>query len=151
MHTKKKKKNRRHKFVKCICIVPPKITPFGFARDVNVGDRISVQCVVGTGDLPLTFTWLKDGAQIITTGSIDSSNNLRTGHDYKTYGSISNINDRRYDDSSIAIRQYDDFTSSLSITSVTRSQAGNYVCKVQNDASIVEHSSQLRVNGKIIK
>lgn len=132
---------------------------------MNVGDRISVQCVVGTGDLPLTFTWLKDGATITANGngaSLTIDNNLRTGHNneymlssvVKSYaGSNSKMEpiDRRsltYDDSSIAIRQYDDFTSSLSITSVTRSQAGTYVCKVQNDAAIVEHSSQLRVNGK---
>lgn len=130
-----------------------------------MGDRISVQCVVGTGDLPLTFTWLKDGATITANGngaSLTIDNNLRTAHitEYmmstvmKSYGSSNSKMepiDRRsltYDDNSIAIRQYDDFTSSLSITSVTRSQAGTYVCKVQNDASIVEHSSQLRVNGK---
>lgn len=53
-------------------------------------------------------------------------------------------------ESAITIRQYDDFTSSLSITSVTRSQGGNYTCKVQNDAAMVWHSALLRVNGKIL-
>ncbi|KAL0268744.1 UNVERIFIED_CONTAM: hypothetical protein PYX00_010567 [Menopon gallinae] len=43
-------------------IVPPKITPFTFARDLKLGDRISVQCVVVSGDLPLAFVWLKDGS-----------------------------------------------------------------------------------------
>lgn len=41
--------------------VPPKITPFTFAQDLKLGDRISVQCVVVSGDLPLSFTWEKDG------------------------------------------------------------------------------------------
>ncbi|KYN00441.1 hypothetical protein ALC62_08745 [Cyphomyrmex costatus] len=53
-----------------IFFVPPKITPFSFARDLNVGDRTSVQCVVVTGDLPLTFTWLKDNVPIETRKSI---------------------------------------------------------------------------------
>lgn len=124
--------------------VPPKITPFSFARDLNVGDRTSIQCVVGTGDLPLLFTWLKDDQQIIpSTGSgIDNSNHK---NDIGIVGTLGGGDG----ESAITIRQYDDFTSSLSITSVTRSQGGNYTCKVQNDAAMVWHSALLRVNGKI--
>lgn len=47
----------------------------------------------------------------------------------------------------VTIRQNDDFTSALSITSVTRAQSGTYTCRVQNDAATVSHSAQLRVNG----
>ncbi|KAK6619885.1 hypothetical protein RUM44_006285 [Polyplax serrata] len=50
-----------HKGVQVKVIVPPKITPFTFAQDLKLGDRISVQCVVVSGDLPLSFTWEKDG------------------------------------------------------------------------------------------
>ncbi|XP_039950916.1 Down syndrome cell adhesion molecule-like protein Dscam2 isoform X9 [Bactrocera tryoni] len=46
----------------------------------------------------------------------------------------------------VTIRQNDDFTSALSITSVTRAQSGTYTCRVQNDAATVSHSAQLRVN-----
>lgn len=47
----------------------------------------------------------------------------------------------------VTIRQNDDFTSALSITSVTRDQSGTYTCRVQNDAATVTHSAQLKVNG----
>ncbi|XP_060644681.1 cell adhesion molecule Dscam2-like [Drosophila nasuta] len=46
----------------------------------------------------------------------------------------------------VTIRQNDDFTSALSITSVTRDQSGTYTCRVQNDAATVTHSAQLKVN-----
>lgn len=127
-------------------LVPPKITPFGFARDVNVGDRISIQCVVGTGDLPITFTWLKDDVPItISTSTLDDRN---TGQHLSKLemGSASTTGDQMTN-----IRQYDDFTSALSITSVTRSQGGTYTCRVQNDAAIIEHSALLRVNGNLHK
>ncbi|PSN46727.1 Down syndrome cell adhesion molecule-like protein Dscam2, partial [Blattella germanica] len=94
-------------------LVPPKITPFSFARDLNVGDRTSIQCVVVTGDLPLSFVWLKD-----------------------QHGSLADIN----------TRQYDDFTSTLSIGSISRAHSGNYTCRVSNAASTVTHTAQLRVN-----
>lgn len=136
--------------------MPPKITPFEFARDVNVGDRVSVQCVVGTGDLPLAFTWLKDDIPIAASIGGDSLNNKTSGandivgaatydaavHELKKIGTKIDL------DSSIAIRQNDEFTSALSISSVTRTQGGTYKCIVENDASKEMHSALLAVNGK---
>lgn len=101
--------------------VPPKITPFAFAKDLNVDDRTSVQCVVATGDLPLNFTWLKDGVPVKSSGT-----------------------------SSISIRQNDDFTSALSILNILIFDAGMYTCRVHNDAATVEHNTPLSVNGKKI-
>lgn len=115
------------------CIVPPKITPFEFARDVNVGDRVSVQCVVGTGDLPLTFRWLRDDVTI-TPSNIDKNTK-------KTLAS----NDL---ESPITIRQNDEFTSALSISAISRNQGGTYKCIVENDAAKETYSALLRVNGK---
>ncbi|KAH8378332.1 hypothetical protein KR093_010752 [Drosophila rubida] len=159
--------------------VPPKITPFSFARDLNVGDRTSIQCVIGTGDLPLSFTWLKDGiplpqaANAATTATVDSvSGGLKgtggaagllgsgtgshlTHSSYSSPSSASehvantmNDNGRSGGESNgqVTIRQNDDFTSALSITSVTRDQSGTYTCRVQNDAATVTHSAQLKVN-----
>ncbi|XP_057323530.1 cell adhesion molecule Dscam2-like isoform X3 [Microplitis mediator] len=67
-----------HRTVDVRVLVPPKITPFSFARDLNVGDRTSIQCVVVTGDLPLTFTWLKDNVPIETRDQESSSNNIKS-------------------------------------------------------------------------
>lgn len=118
------------------CIVPPKITPFVFAKDVNVGDRVSVQCVVGTGDLPLTFHWVKD--------NVDISGPLPPSHNDKNTMKITNA----MDDGSITIRQNDEFSSALSINSLQPNQGGTYKCIVENDAAKEMHSALLRVNGK---
>lgn len=117
-------------------VVPPKISPFQFARDVNFGDRTSVQCVAGTGDLPLTFSWMKDNIPIIVSSS--GVGHQFDGDSLKPGDGLNN---------SITIRRNDEFTSALSITRVTRSHDGNYSCVVENDADKVIYSTLLRVNG----
>ena len=42
---------------------PPVIDAFQFPARMQ-GERISVSCVVSSGDLPLNITWLKDGNPI---------------------------------------------------------------------------------------
>lgn len=86
---------------------------------------------------------------VAATGSGSHPTSINYAH---AHGSVSYTND---DGSSggvggggvVTIRQNDDFTSALSITSVTRAQSGTYTCRVQNDAATVSHSAQLRVNG----
>lgn len=144
-----------------------------------MGDRTSIQCVIGTGDLPLSFTWLKDGKPLPPAASADSvSGGLKgtggvaalgfgtgsisqfsSSHVSPMASAItftnpkenfaSNDNGRNSGESSdqVTIRQNDDFTSALSITSVSRDQSGTYTCRVQNDAATVTHSAQLKVNG----
>lgn len=104
---------------------------------MNVGDRVSVQCVVGTGDLPLTFHWEKDNKPI-NIGSMKDDKTPRKsalGHE----------------ESSINIRQNDEFSSALSINSLQPNQGGTYKCIVENDAAKEAYSALLRVNGKIKK
>lgn len=115
--------------------VPPKIQNFEFAKDVNVGDRVSVQCVVSVGDLPLTFTWLKDDKPI-NGGSMNDDKSTRKS-------AFSG------EESSVTIRQNDEFSSALSINSLQPNQGGTYKCIVENDAAKESHSALLRVNGKI--
>jgi len=112
--------------------VPPKITPFSFARDLNVGDRTSIQCVVVTGDLPLTFVWLKDHYSSLSPTTTTSTTSISTSSTTST---------------DITTRQYDEFTSALSIGSITRAHSGNYTCRVSNAAATVTHTAQLQVNG----
>lgn len=119
------------------CIVPPKITPFEFAKDVNVGDRVSVQCVVGTGDLPLTFAWLKDNVDISSRSMPPSSSDAKNAKKFTN----------ALEDGSITIRQNDEFSSALSINSLQPNQGGTYRCIVENDAAKEMHSALLRVNG----
>lgn len=103
---------------------------------MNVGDRVSVQCVVGTGDLPLTFRWLKDDVEI--------SGPMPSATDDKMTKKITSA----LEDGSITIRQNDEFSSALSINSLQPNQGGTYKCIVENDASKEMHSALLRVNGK---
>lgn len=112
--------------------MPPKITPFSFARDLNVGDRTSIQCVVVTGDLPLSFVWLKDHYSSLSP---------------TTSTSISTSSTSTTTSTDITTRQYDDFTSTLSIGSITWAHSGNYTCRVSNAAATITHTAQLRVNG----
>lgn len=113
-----------------------------------MGDRVSVQCVVGTGDLPLAFTWLKDDVPIVAAvqnaadGSIVGSA-ISDGHPLPK-----NAVGRGHE-SPIMIRQNDEFTSALSISSITRSQGGTYKCLVENDAAKETMAALLRVNGNL--
>lgn len=138
--------------------MPPKITPFSFARDLNVGDRTSVQCVVVTGDLPLTFTWLKDNVPIEIRTSQDAppSSHSRVqapagpGDAIKgpKRGPKAEGQAEQSPRKAITVRQYDAFTSALSISTIAPAHNGTYTCRVANGAATVAHSALLHVNGK---
>ncbi|XP_070159734.1 cell adhesion molecule Dscam2 isoform X3 [Polyergus mexicanus] len=157
-----------HRSVEVRVLVPPKITPFSFARDLNVGDRTSVQCVVVTGDLPLTFTWLKDNVPIETIRTLPSAS-----QDAPTSGSrgrspaaspgmgppklrgpaTMTASGPGHDEASpssqrqsITIGKHDAFTSALSISTIAPAHNGTYTCRVTNGAATVAHSALLHVN-----
>ncbi|XP_044020964.1 Down syndrome cell adhesion molecule-like protein Dscam2 isoform X2 [Aphidius gifuensis] len=140
-----------HRTVDVRVLVPPKITPFNFARDLNVGDRTSIQCVVVTGDLPLTFTWLKDNIKIISqdvdiNGGING-NTIISVNEQKNMDTIwGNMKITNNPSDTINIRQYDAFTSALSVSTITPGHNGTYTCRVTNGASTVKHSALLLVN-----
>ncbi|XP_060817476.1 cell adhesion molecule Dscam2-like isoform X2 [Bombus pascuorum] len=138
-------------------LVPPKITPFSFARDLNVGHRTSVQCVVVTGDLPLTFTWLKDNVPIETirtSQDTPSSSHSRVQAPASPGDAIKGPKrgpkaDGQAEQSprkAITVRQYDAFTSALSISTIAPAHNGTYTCRVANGAATVAHSALLHVN-----
>lgn len=114
-----------------------------------MGDRTSVQCVAGTGDLPLLFTWLKDNVPIKQSNSVGANEHeLRyNSNDKRLLNGNKDNNNNADDNNSIMIRQNDEFTSALSITSIKQSHAGEYMCRVGNDAAIVQYSAVLKVNG----
>lgn len=116
-----------------------------------MGDRTSVQCVAGTGDLPLVFTWLKDNVPIKQSGTGGSTDNIngdsRYNNDNKNINNRLTNKDGVVDNNLIMIRQNDEFTSALSIISIKQSHAGEYSCRVQNDAATIQYSASLKVNG----
>lgn len=113
-----------------------------------MGDRTSVQCVAGTGDLPLVFTWLKDNVPIKQSGAVGANDNNHVDSRYNGDKNNRPSNKNGIDDNNlIMIRQNDEFTSALSIQSIKQSHAGEYTCRVQNDAATVQYSALLKVNG----
>lgn len=113
--------------------VPPKITPFSFARDLNVGDRTSIQCVVVTGDLPLTFTWLKDNVPIETRDqdSSGSSNGVSINGQSK---SNSGKNDGRGDNTESGIKNM--LSKGRSSSSSSSSSTSSRMFKQNNNKNI---------------
>lgn len=43
---------------------PPVIEPFTFPKNLQEGGRAQVTCQVSSGDMPVYFTWHKDGVPI---------------------------------------------------------------------------------------
>jgi len=148
--------NMLHFVFKCCMLaflVPPKVSHFEFSKELNVGDRTSIQCVVGTGDLPLAFTWLKDNVPIKQSVAVGANDNINGDSRYNEKTNSNNINrlsnkDGGVDDNNlIMIRQNDEFTSALSIISIKQSHAGEYTCRVHNEAATILYSAILKVNG----
>ncbi|XP_051167558.1 cell adhesion molecule Dscam2-like isoform X4 [Leptopilina boulardi] len=130
-------------------LVPPKITPFNFARDLNVGDRTSIQCVVVTGDLPLTFTWLKDNVpidEVSDTSLTGLESSIVIGSKKSGHADQPRPRDQGQQLKAINIRQYDAFNSALSISTIAPAHNGTYTCRVANGADTVAHSALLHVN-----
>jgi hypothetical protein len=105
--------------------------------------------VAGTGDLPLVFTWLKDNVAIKQSTTVGVNDNTNVDSRYNGDKRFHNSNKDTADDNNnfIMIRQNDEFTSALSITSIKQTHAGEYTCRVQNDAAVVQYSATLKVNG----
>ncbi|KAF8765094.1 Titin like protein [Argiope bruennichi] len=91
----------------------PKIRPFQFSSDLELGMREVVNCVVTYGDPPFEFSWFKDG-QLLT--------DLLEG---------------------ITYRKSDEFMSNLIISKLGADSNGNYTCRVTNAAGFDEKSAIL--------
>ncbi|KAL2076741.1 hypothetical protein ACEWY4_027662 [Coilia grayii] len=94
--------------------VPPLIQPFDFPP-TSIGKLMYVACVVSSGDMPIRFTWRKDGQDIVPGGN-----------------------------SGVTI-ETKEFMSSLQISKVSLKHNGNYTCIASNDAATVSTERQLIV------
>ena len=103
-----------------LILVPPHIQQFKFGEALQQGDRVSVQCVVVKGDVPLQITWFKDGQQLTN---------------------VRNIN-------GISIQQQNVYTSSLMVASVQREHSGTYTCISENAGGQDTVNDTLKVLGK---
>ncbi|KRF98090.1 uncharacterized protein Dwil_GK22019, isoform BA [Drosophila willistoni] len=98
-------------------MVAPKIAPFNFGEDPsNFGESASVQCLVTSGDFPVSFAWLFNGRE---------------------------INENVYDVSMVKLGKK---INALSIDIVRDHHAGNYTCVAVNRATSVNYTAELVVN-----
>ncbi|XP_062698638.1 cell adhesion molecule Dscam2 isoform X47 [Aedes albopictus] len=102
-----------------VVMVPPKILPFSFGTDpMNYGDSASIQCSVISGDFPFRIEWLLNGNAI---SAIDSLTGLTT-------------------------TEFGRRAKALSIEGINWNHAGNYTCRVSNNAGMTELTEELIVN-----
>lgn len=51
--------------------VPLKLKPFTFGEEpLKEGDTVGVQCVILSGDLPASLSWMLDGQPLVTTDNV---------------------------------------------------------------------------------
>ncbi|GBM32188.1 Titin [Araneus ventricosus] len=65
----------------------PKINPFHFSQELDVGMRTSILCAVIYGDAPFEFTWFKDGKKLAETHAIS----IKTFDDFTSNLAISKV------------------------------------------------------------
>lgn len=101
-----------------ISSVAPKLVPFVFQDDLlREGMRARVQCTVSEGDSPLKLKWMING---------QSMQDAQLG---------------------VTIQEVDEFSSILTIGSVTPRHNGDYSCSASNAAGTAIHTARLFVNG----
>ena len=99
-------------------ITPPRIVPFQFRDDLTVRSRTRITCEAAEGDLPLSFQWWHSSFEDLG----DAPNTM--------------------------IKSLDDFSSTVSISSLTLNHTGDYTCSVTNSAGQVNYTAPLTVNCK---
>lgn len=98
--------------------MPPHVLPFSFGSEVfNMGDVLSITCVVLKGDLPLKIHWTLNGEPV------------KTGVD------------------GFMVMQLNTRTSYLSVDTLEAKHRGSYSCVAQNLAGKAIYSAELQVNG----
>ncbi|XP_033154244.1 Down syndrome cell adhesion molecule-like protein Dscam2 isoform X37 [Drosophila mauritiana] len=98
-------------------MVPPHVLPFSFGSEVfNMGDVLSITCVVLKGDLPLRIHWALNGEPVAT--GVDG----------------------------FTVMQLNQRTTYLSVDALEAKHRGTYSCVAQNQAGEAIYSADLQVN-----
>ncbi|GBO98926.1 Down syndrome cell adhesion molecule-like protein Dscam2 [Eumeta japonica] len=130
---------------------PPEIEPFSFSANLQEGKRAQVSCIVTSGDMPVHFTWLKDGAPIpsaLQAIAARTSFLLRIPHNRRL------LPDRPVDCSqmkNLIVAQVEErgaeFFSNLVFKEVSARHSGRYTCVASNSAAKVNYTAELVVKG----
>ena len=90
-------------------------------ENLRLGQRVSMLCSVTDGDLPISLTWFRDDAKMLTATS--------SGND------------------GIVISQIGSYESVLRIDHLRPGHNANFTCVAENPAGSAAHSQTLRVKG----
>ncbi|XP_053206048.1 cell adhesion molecule DSCAML1-like isoform X1 [Panonychus citri] len=101
----------------------PRIQPFTFPNEVNLNQPILViNCIVSSGDVPITFEWLKDGQ------SIQAENNNNVDIDVRNH----------------------EMYSILEMKNLKSKHIGNYTCVASNRFGTESFTSSLLMKGFLL-
>lgn len=122
-----------------ILLVPPRISPFNFDRDITEGMHTRLMCSSSQGDQPFNITWLKDQRIIVTRDKqpTDAAPDIWRASDQSMY----------YVDNTIRINDNIPFTSILQFENLTSTHNGNYTCRISNHGGTADHTAILSVAG----
>jgi hypothetical protein len=105
------------------------------------GARLSETCTVTEGESPVQIIWYKDGYEI--------NNNFSPHHSSSPIGGTGFDGTRQQQSSEgIVVREINQFTSLLSISSLKAEHSGEYSCEAKNAAGLARSKAVLRVYGE---
>ncbi len=100
--------------------------PFLFPNNLlSEGMRSAVTCQVLEGDLPIRFSWTRDGGVGVGVDVASASASPPT----------------------VSVRSNDEYSSTLLIERLSSAHSGNYTCAASNAAGVATHFAELIVKG----
>lgn len=127
--------------------------PFSFAPNLQEGMRASITCTVTTGDPPVSLNWLHNGRPIkngqdqsisvVSRGANKPNNEEHNSVISLPFQSNNSMRD-------LYIENVDEFISTLIFRPLRQEHSGKYSCVATNQASMVNYTVALSVDGKFI-
>lgn len=125
------------------CAEPPKIAPFQFPEELEVGGSTQATCSLVSGDKPIQFTWHKDNLPIPSVLKVGILTHITNKSRNK-----SNLCQFLHVFSQVEQKNMDFFTI-LVIQDLNSMHSGEYSCRATNDFGTVSHSASLVVKGRV--
>lgn len=125
------------------------MTPFSFDQNLQEGKWAQATCSVTSGDLPIYFTWLKDGEPIPPSLRVScfslflSIISLICKYLFQKLNSVKRVN--RQNELFQIEEQVQTFYSLLLFHEVSSRHSGKYTCIATNHAAKVNHTAELLV------
>ncbi|XP_068626573.1 cell adhesion molecule Dscam2-like [Battus philenor] len=116
---------------------PPKISPFMFSSELTEGSAAQVLCGVSSGDKPVYFSWLKDGAPIpadLQVRTLRSSRSRDPATPRPSPVHLLQVEEKSLNEFSL-----------LMFAQLSARHSGRYTCRAANHAAAAAYSAVLRV------